>query len=657
MFAATTRPRAALLLALAACACSRGQDERVNGPVPFDGQGVDVGNMTDDDEVALFDSADTAPQPDATVDTHIYADLAPFDAADGDAAADPDVGHETVPADSDAAACIPSCDLLACDDGCGGLCEGQNCNDATACTTFDFCFQGTCVGVPVHCDDGNGCTVDSCSPASGCVYQSSGAECTDGNPCTEGDVCVGAYCKPGASKSCDDGNACTQEACVQASGACATAPEPDGVACDADGSECTVADSCKVGVCVAGAVDCEDDNPCTQDSCDNAVKGCKHVGVKGPCDDGNACTVDDYCGGSKCNGGPLPDCDDDDVCTKDGCDPAIGCTHETEGLGCDDMDECTADACDPKLGVCIHLAAPDGTACSDFNACTLGDTCQTGKCGAGKPMTCWMDTTCVKGECIYPPPGLAVINAGVFMMGCVPDDAACLPGEAPQHLVYLDAYYIERYEVTTAMYAQCVTAGKCSLPGKSCGNGDSNWLKPGREQHPVNEVSWFQADAYCKWAGRRLPTEAEWEKAARGGKDGQKYPWGDAWPPPAGAGNLLDEPPNCYSGPSPSYGIAGYFDGYCTTAPVGTTSSANSYGLYDMQGNVTEWVADFDDKAYYASSPTLNPQGPEIGAYRGSRGTRYTDSFAHLARTSLRGGGLPNSCAGDRGFRCAKSIP
>jgi len=204
--------------------------------------------------------------------------------------------------------------------------------------------------------------------------------------------------------------------------------------------------------------------------------------------------------------------------------------------------------------------------------------------------------------------------------------------------VYLDAYWIDKTEVTNTMYARCVQAGVCDAPSSKGSNySDSYYGSSQYADHPVVYVDWFQAQAYCEWAGRRLPTEAQWEKAARGA-DGRTYPWGE-------------QEPNC--------DLANY-DGtkWCIgdTSAVGSyPSGASPYGALDMAGNVWEWAADWYSSSYYSQSPGNNPTGPSSGEYRVIRGGSYGRDEREL-RSAYRGDDDPNDESSSLvGLRCASS--
>jgi formylglycine-generating enzyme required for sulfatase activity len=214
--------------------------------------------------------------------------------------------------------------------------------------------------------------------------------------------------------------------------------------------------------------------------------------------------------------------------------------------------------------------------------------------------------------------------------------------ESPQHMVTLDAFWIDRMEVTLAQYRQCVAAGHCA--SADCGVE----LNPNRPDQPVACVSWFDAQAYCEWAGARLPTEAEWEYAARG-PEGNIFPWGDGFDPERL--NYCDA--NC----TYEWRDAEYNDGYSRTAPVGSFEAGASWcDALDMAGNAWEWVADWYDASYYAVSPPHNPQGPESGTYRIMRGGSCYYQASYL-RSARRAWMLPSPRDSNNSgaFRCVVS--
>ena len=250
---------------------------------------------------------------------------------------------------------------------------------------------------------------------------------------------------------------------------------------------------------------------------------------------------------------------------------------------------------------------------------------------------------------------MRLIPAGAFEMGDHFNESPFVD-ELPVHTVHLDDFYIDVHEATNAMYAEFLSAvgrhvGESGRVWLDIGDGDELIArvgnryhpKPGFEAHPVVEVSWYGAAAYAQWAGKRLPTEAEWEKAARGGLVGKRRPWGD---------DITHDDAN-YEG-------TGGRDRWVKTSPVGGFP-ANGYGLYDIVGNVWEWCLDEYQEDFYARSPARNPVAGGVLLFlnrfatvetpRALRGRSWDDLPGDI-RVAFRGGPVPKVTASDFGFRC-----
>ncbi len=233
----------------------------------------------------------------------------------------------------------------SCDPATGAVHANNtaSCDDGSVCTTSDSCAGGACVGsAPLNVDDGNGCTDDSCDPATGAVHSNNTASCDDGNACTESDSCAGGACVGGSPLNVDDSNVCTDDSCDPGTGA---VHANNTASCD-DGSVCTTSDSCAGGACVGSApLNVDDGNGCTDDSCDPDT-GAVHANNTASCDDGSVCTTSDSCAGGACVGSAPLNVDDGNGCTDDSCDPMTGAIHTNNTASCDDGDACTAgDVC------------------------------------------------------------------------------------------------------------------------------------------------------------------------------------------------------------------------------------------------------------------------------------------------------------------------
>lgn len=245
------------------------------------------------------------------------------------------------------------------------------------------------------------------------------------------------------------------------------------------------------------------------------------------------------------------------------------------------------------------------------------------------------------------PAGMVLIPASEFLMGSEQGSEV----EKPVHRVYLDDYFIDATPVTNAQFADFVEATGyrttsekldrlvASQEGhpRSASLSWRTFSTPERHDHPVIFVSWLDADAFAKWAGKRLPTEAEWEKAARGGLEGKLFPWGDE-PANERRANWLRTQTAAADAPP--------------TSAV-TSFEPNGYNLYDMVGNVWEWCADWYFDPYYVISPSDNPQGPERGQYRVRRGASWNIRESFRLRCANRGAMPPDRFWPNVGFRCA----
>ena len=278
---------------------------------------------------------------------------------------------------------------------------------------------------------------------------------------------------------------------------------------------------------------------------------------------------------------------------------------------------------------------------------------------------------------------LVGLAGGVFVMGTDGSYGYRQDGEGPAHAVRVSAFSISRYAVTNARFAAFVAATGYRTDAEAFGWSfvfagflpedfpptrsvvgapwwrqveGADWAHPegpesrigAREEHPVVHVSWRDARAFCRWTGARLPTEAEWEYAARGGLDQSRFPWGDDLEP--GGEHRM----NVFQGSFPAQNTAA--DGFVGTAPV-DAFEPNGYGLFQMTGNSWEWTADWFDPGYYGRSPREDPTGPAAGAARVMRGGSYLchASYCNRYRVDARSSSEPNSSTGNLGFRVARS--
>lgn len=279
--------------------------------------------------------------------------------------------------------------------------------------------------------------------------------------------------------------------------------------------------------------------------------------------------------------------------------------------------------------------------------------------------------------------GQVMVPAGTFAMGDAFDEGYPDDGETPVHTVTLPAFALDATAVSNADFAAFVEATGHRTDAEELGVSPvfeaayagpaehvlgrvegvpwwlivrgADWRHPhgsasvAPPDHPVVQVSWHDATAYAAWAGKRLPTEAEWEYAARAGREGRRFGWGDELTPDG------DWRCNIWQGDFPVDNTMA--DGFLTTSPV-RTYEPNDFGLWQLTGNVWEWCVDWFDPTYYSRSATTSPRGPEHGDRRVMRGGSYLchDSYCHRYRVAARSGNTPDSASANQGFRCANDL-
>jgi hypothetical protein len=348
-----------------------------------------------------------------------------------------------------------------------------------------------------------------------------------------------------------------------------------------------------------------------------------HPGAREICGDG----ID-----QDCNGSDLP-CSMADM-DGDGYSPAMGDCDDNDPTvhpGATEIpyngkdDDCNPATPDDDLDRDGYLHTTD---CNDMNPAIHPGAVEI--CGDG------IDQDCSGADLACPPVDEVMVQGGMFTMGSPAGTGD--PDEQPQHNVAVGGFHIDRNEITNGSYKICVDAHACTPPGaltsvtRTSYYGDAGFLN-----YPVIYVSWSQADAYCRWLGKRLPTEAEWEKAARGNADTRQYPWGGTTAPTCTQANVMVGTMSCVG----------------DTSAVGSyASGASPWGALDMAGNVWEWVGDWYSATYYASSPNSNPQGPATGTQKVRRGGAFLNDGV-FSRVANRAFDDPGSQLGGVGFRCA----
>jgi len=573
----------------------------------------------------------------------------------------------------------------------GGLCGGTDCNDASTSVGACVAPTSTCQAGACVCS-GTGAT-DTCilADAGYCRGNGTCGDCANDGQCGTGYTCLntrcvrtcaddaacgtGYYCRADAPRICTAcseteaahcGTTASPAGCAVCSGATPTCS--DGACVCTSDSSCGAGKYCSGGACVSCSV-----TDATRCGTTSAPAGCNVCsGAMGACSAG-VCT----CGGGGatdtcvlanagvCSGGACTGCTSSTPCGAGRyCGPAGRCVS----CGATDAAHCGSAAtaagcvqCSAPLNACFGGACVCGSdaSCGDGKFCSSGGACEAcsqtdrlecgttsspagclrcdGICSGGACAPCTADAQCgtnghcTSGACQSAGGEMVRVPAGAFWMGCNSAvDSGCYSDESPYHQVTLSSFDLDTTEVTQAAYKACLDAGACTSPNTA---SSCKWDPANRAQRPVVCVDWNQATAYCAWAGKRLPTEAEWEKAARG-SDGRVYPWGNQTATCQYA-VMSENGDGC--GTNDSWDVA--------SKPAGDSP----YAAHDMAGNVWEWVGDWYDGNYYAASPSADPQGPMQGIYRVYRGGCWR-VVARDVRASSRNRNYPGSRDGRPGF-------
>jgi len=512
-------------------------------------------------------------------------------------AVDPDsvVACDTLPDEA-----APECNLPTCVPETG-LCSAMPANDGASCSDgAGTCASGLCC-IP-DCTEKE-CGNDGCGGTCG--------TCEAGDLCTGEITCADGICEAAGGLDCDDGNQCSEDSCDPVEG-CQYGPMW-GQPCD-DGEFCTPESYC-AGVdgmeCDGdGWEECDDGNPCTNNQCIEGGLGCYNSPTDDPCDDGNACTVGDECFEGDCLAGAALDCNDNDECTDDSCDTETGCVH-VENSG----------PCQSGQGICY-----EGACCiSNCGAKTCGDDGCGGSCGVCEDgATCNENFACAADDPTFGVTWIS-IPGGTFMMGCAAEDLDCEGIEIPQHAVTLTAFEMLETEVTEGQFLQVMGFDP------SCDHNGG-----GGENAPVECLDWYQAHAYCAAIGGRLPTEAEREYAARAHDTTFAA---TTWICGDDVSCLDTEAWWTLNAGDHKHDVRG--------------RSPNAFGLYDMSGNVNEWVWDWLDLTYYQTSPADDPLGPVGGSDKILRGGAFSGA-AYNQRVSNRPYAAPTEVGYWIGVRCVR---